>query len=293
MPRLAFLGTPDVAAQSLGLLFEAGFEIPLVVTQPDARRGRGKETTPSPVKVKAQELGIGVSHVLGDLADVDVDGAVVVAYGALIPDKILGLMPMVNLHFSLLPRWRGAAPLERAILAGDKETGVCVMEVVSELDAGGVYATHRTEIANKTLDVLRRELCDAGTQMVIDLLVGGVGGLPLPQAQVGEQSYAKKLTVEDGRLNFGRTVRENLAVVRLGAAYCFSGTKRLKILEATTGAPMNGSPGEVIENNVCCADGTLALVTVQPEGGKAMDSGAWLRGRGDRASMRLTSHPES
>ncbi len=143
MARLAYLGTPDMAVPPLRALVEAGHDIALCVTRPDSRRGRGKEETPSPVKLAATELGLPVTHTMDDLTTVGVDLAVVVAYGRIIPVRLLEQIPMVNLHFSLLPRWRGAAPVERAILAGDRETGVCLMKVEEGLDTGPVYAVRR------------------------------------------------------------------------------------------------------------------------------------------------------
>ena len=143
MARLAYLGTPEMAVPPLRALAGAGHDIALCVTRPDRRRGRGSLTTPSPVKEAATELGIPVSHDMDDVAGARVELAVVVAFGRIIPARLLAEVPMVNLHFSLLPRWRGAAPVERAILAGDRETGVCLMKVEEGLDTGPVYATRR------------------------------------------------------------------------------------------------------------------------------------------------------
>jgi Formyl transferase len=132
--RLVYLGTPEAAVAPLRALVDAGFEIALVVSRPDRRRGRGGALSPSPVKAAATELGLTVTDVLDDVLGVDADLGVVVAYGRIIPSRILERLPMINLHFSLLPRWRGAAPVERALLAGDIETGVCVMDVDVEPD---------------------------------------------------------------------------------------------------------------------------------------------------------------
>ncbi len=132
--RVAFLGTPIESVVALRALAAAGFEIPLVVTQPDRRRGRGGKLLASPVKEAAQELDLAVAHDLADLSAGQVDLGVVVAYGRIIPVSVLTELAMVNIHFSLLPRWRGAAPVERAILAGDTRTGVCLMEVAAGLD---------------------------------------------------------------------------------------------------------------------------------------------------------------
>ena len=163
MARLAYLGTPDMAVPPLRALVEAGHDIALCVTRPDRRRGRGGATTPSPVKAAATELGLAVTHDMDDLTTAGVELAVVVAYGRIIPARLLAQVPMVNLHFSLLPRWRGAAPVERAILAGDRETGVCLMKVEEGLDTGPVYAVRTVPLDDDiTLAALRRELVDRG-----------------------------------------------------------------------------------------------------------------------------------
>ena len=142
--RLVFLGTPEAAVPTLEAVVDAGHEVVLVVTRPDRRRGRGSELTPSPVKAAALRLGLSVTHRLADVADVDADRAVVVAYGAIIPETLLKKTPMLNVHFSLLPRWRGAAPVQRAILAGDEETGVSIISLEATLDTGpgASRATH-------------------------------------------------------------------------------------------------------------------------------------------------------
>ena len=171
MARLAYLGTPDMAVPPLRALVEAGHDIALCVTRPDRRRGRGKEMTPSPVKEAATELGIPVTHDMDDLATAGVELAVVVAYGRIIPARLLEQIPMVNLHFSLLPRWRGAAPVERAILAGDRETGVCLMKVEEGLDTGPVYAVRTVPLDDDiTLAALRRELVDVASALVVESL---------------------------------------------------------------------------------------------------------------------------
>ena len=141
--KLVFLGTPDMAVPPLRALVDAGHEVVLVVTRADKRRGRGGATTPSPVKAAALELGLTVTHQVDDVLGAAEQGAelgVVVAFGQIIKPHVLAALPMINLHFSLLPRWRGAAPVERAMLAGDDLTGVCVMRVEEGLDTGGVYA---------------------------------------------------------------------------------------------------------------------------------------------------------
>src|SRR3954451_9029726 len=162
--RLAYFGSPEDAVPPLRALVAAGHDLALVVTQPDRRRGRGTATTPSPVKAAASELGLAgrtpekSRELLDDLRDAAVDLAVVVAFGQLLPSALLDAVPagFVNVHFSLLPRWRGAAPVERAILAGDRETGVCLMRIEPSLDTGPVFALTRVEIgAHETAGELR------------------------------------------------------------------------------------------------------------------------------------------
>ncbi|MBJ7308026.1 MAG: methionyl-tRNA formyltransferase, partial [Acidimicrobiia bacterium] len=190
--RIAYLGTPDVAVEPLRALVAAGFEVAVVVSGADKRRGRGSESSPSPVKAAAIEMGLAVSDQLDDVLNATVDLAVVVAYGRIIPATVLKHVPMINIHFSLLPRWRGAAPVERALLAGDAETGVSLMDIGVELDTGDVYAESRTEIAsNDTLTTLRERLVRMGATLLVDSLKQG---LPDPQPQTGEVTYAKKIS---------------------------------------------------------------------------------------------------
>src|SRR5580704_16357596 len=191
MARLAYLGTPQLAVPPLRALVDAGHDVVLCVTRPDRRRGRGGQTTPSPVKAAADELGIAVSHDMNDLLAAGVELAVVVAYGRIIPARLLAELPMVNLHFSLLPRWRGAAPVERAILAGDEETGVCVMKINEGLDTGPVYARRAVPIGSDTdLVTLRHDLVEVGSALLVECLANGVDGLPVPEPQRGQPTIA-------------------------------------------------------------------------------------------------------
>ena len=159
--------------------------------------------TPSPVKEAATELGITVTHDMDDVAAAGVELAVVVAYGRIIPARLLAQVPMVNLHFSLLPRWRGAAPVERAILAGDHETGVCLMKVEEGLDTGPVYAVRSLPLDDDvTLASLRERLVALGSSLLVDTLATGVSGLPEPVPQQGEATIADKITKEDLHLDW-------------------------------------------------------------------------------------------
>src|SRR4051794_2449113 len=181
--RIAFLGTPEAAVPPLRALVADGHDVAVVVTQPDRKRGRGGALVPSPVKAAALELGLDVAHDVDAVLGKGIELGVVVAFGKLIKAHVLAQVPMVNIHFSLLPRWRGAAPLERAILAGDAETGVCLMGLETGLDTGPVYECERLTIgADETADELRARLVEAGTAMLRRRLRDGLGD---PVAQVG------------------------------------------------------------------------------------------------------------
>src|SRR6266550_4404074 len=199
--RLVFLGSPPEAQGALRALHDAGHEIPLVVTQPDRKRGRGGDLVPSPVKRTATELGLTVvtpercKEALDDIAGSGAELGVVVAFGQLIPPSVLAALPSgyVNVHFSLLPRWRGAAPVERAMLAGDEETGVCLMQLEAGLDTGPVYVCESLTIGpGETAEELRARLVDAGTRLLTERLHNGFESLGTPAPQVGESTYAAK-----------------------------------------------------------------------------------------------------
>jgi methionyl-tRNA formyltransferase len=281
--RLAYLGTPDMAVPPLQALAGAGHEIALCVTRPDRRRGRGGRTTPSPVKEAATELGIAVTHDMEDVADAGVELAVVVAYGRIIPARLLDVVPMVNLHFSLLPRWRGAAPVERAMLAGDAETGVCVMKVEAGLDTGPVYALRTVPLDDDvTLDTLRHRLVAVGCDLLVDTLAGGLSGLPDPVPQHGEVTIAEKITKEDLHLDWSEPAARLTRVVRLGRAWTtFRGT-RLTVLQARAGDAVEGAaehaPGALLGPAVVTGAGSLVLERVQPESRSPMSAEEWLRG---------------
>jgi methionyl-tRNA formyltransferase len=295
--RLVYLGTPDVAVPPLGALHAAGLEIPLVVTRPDTRRGRGTATTPSPVKEAALELGIEVDHDLDRVTDVGADLGVVVAYGRIIPRRVLEDLAMVNLHFSLLPRWRGAAPVERALLAGDTRTGVCLMQVAEGLDTGGVYARAETPIAaDDTLATLRSRLVVMGCELLVSRLTTSLGR-PVPQE--GEVTHAAKIDPAEYRIDWSRPAVELDRLVRLGGAHTPWRGKRLKVWRArpvgraaldALGGPVHGEhgdgPGTVVAGTgavdaglvVQAGDGALELLEVQPEGKARQSIGDWRNG---------------
>ena len=282
--RLAYLGTPEVAVEPLKALVRAGFEIPIVISGSDKRRGRGGELSPSPVKAAALELGLSVSDQLEDVLTAGVDLAVVVAYGRIIPAAILEVVPMINIHFSLLPKWRGAAPVERALLAGDAETGVCLMDIGIELDAGDVYARTVTSIAaDDTLATLRARLISLGSELLVETLSTD---LPVPVPQSGEISYAKKISVAELEIDWTMPASTIERFVRLGGAWTtFRGT-RLKVHEVALRAAV-GAPGTIDGLVVGCGEGALELVVVQPEGKARQDSAAWRNGARPSSDDRL------
>lgn len=276
--RLVYLGTPAMAVPTLRALVAAGYDVPLVVTRADKRRGRRGHLEPSPVKAAALDLGLAVSTDADDALRVNADMAVVVAFGRLIKPHVLAKLPMVNVHFSLLPRWRGAAPLERAVLAGDEVTGVCLMDVVDELDAGDIYARADVPIGSEdTADDLRLRLVEAGSALLLDALANGFGP---PQPQVGEPTYAGKLTPENRHLDWARPADELARVVRVGGAWTTIAGRRLKVLRARPVTDACSGPiGTLDGTRVCCGDGAaLDLLNVQPEGKRPMAADDWRRG---------------
>jgi methionyl-tRNA formyltransferase len=293
MARLVYLGTPDAAVPPLRALVDAGHDIALVVSRPDKRRGRGGSPVPSPVKAAALEFGLPVTDDLAHCTEVGAELGVVVAYGRIVPVAVLDRLPMVNLHFSLLPRWRGAAPVERAILEGDGETGVCLMAVEAGLDTGPVYAEVATPIdPEESVEELRSRLVDLGCRMLVEHLADGRAGLPAPRDQVGNPSYADKILAHELELDWGRPAWHLRRVVRLGRAWTTFRGRRLRVLaagHADSDGPALG-PGELRGLAVGAGEGTrLQLVEVQPEGKRPMPASDWLRGVHPGPEERLGS----
>ena len=259
--RLVFLGSPEAAVPSLEALVAAGHDIVLVVTQPDRRRGRGNDLVPTPVKAAALQHGLAVTDRVDDVLDVEAELGVVVAYGKIIKPHVLDALPMVNVHFSLLPRWRGAAPVERAILAGDDKTGVCLMRVDVGLDTGDVFARAEIDIDDEISAIdLTARLADIGAGLLITKLREGLGD---GEPQQGEPTYAAKIAPAELELDLSKPADELVRLVRVGRAWTTAKGKRLIVWRARM------------------VDGRFEPIEVQPEGKGRMTAADWMRGVGD------------
>ena len=290
--RLAFMGTPDFAVPTLDALLEAGHEIAAVYTQPPRPAGRGKALAPSPVQRRAQEadLAVRTPATLRDAADqdafaaLDLDAAVVAAYGLILPEPILAAPRhgCINVHASLLPRWRGAAPIQRAILAGDETTGVCIMAMERGLDTGPVFARRETDVGAKTAGELTDELAGMGGALLVEVLerIGEIRAVP--QSEDG-LTYAHKIDKAEARLDFAKPAIEVERQVRAfnpapGAWFEHQG-ERIRILAAAL-SEVSGAPGTVLDHGlaIACSNGSIVPTLVQRAGRRAMRTDELLRG---------------
>lgn len=294
--RLVFAGTPAVAVPSLRALASGPHEIAAVVTRSDAPLGRKRVLTPSLTAQAAEELGIPI--IKADRLDADATAritalepelGVIVAYGGLVREPLLSAPAhgWINLHFSLLPRWRGAAPVQRALIAGDRETGASVFQLVAELDAGDVYAEERFTVPeNATAGEVLDALADLGAPLLARVVDTIADGSAVATPQGGDATLAPKLTLADGALDFTQdaaTLRARIAGVtpEPGAHTTLDGA-RLKVLRASASAADPIPPGRVVASGreilVGTATAPLRLETVQPAGKGAMAAGDWFRG---------------
>ncbi|MCW4591925.1 methionyl-tRNA formyltransferase [Gluconacetobacter entanii] len=294
--RLAFMGTPDFAVPALQALHAAGHEIVVAYTQPPRPAGRGKALRPSPVQVAAEALGIEVRTPLSlrrnvaeheYFAALKLDAAVVAAYGLILPSVMLDTPThgCLNIHASLLPRWRGAAPIQAAILAGDRESGVTIMQMDAGLDTGAMLVEGRVALTPRTTaSSLHDDLAAMGARLIVETL----RDIPLPRPQPEEGvTYAARLTREDGRLHWDKTVQELDRQVR--AMTPWPGTfTRLAGQTIKIGAVMpehvtsSAAPGTVVDDRllVACGDGTTLRITrLQRPGRGMMEADAFLRGQ--------------
>jgi methionyl-tRNA formyltransferase len=279
--RIVYIGTPEIAVAPLQTLVAEGFVIELVVTGVDKRRGRGTETSANPVKAAALALGIPVSHDINDVLKLNPDGllGVVVAFGNIIAPEILQHVPMINIHYSALPRWRGAAPVERAILSGDSTTAVCIIQVVEQLDAGDVLATAPCTIGeDDSVVALRGRLGQLALPLLIDICSNGVSS---QQAQTGEVVVARKITAHDLAIDWSSIPVAISRQVRLGNAFTFFDGKRFKVHEVSSASEQLPAGSISVHDArvlVGARGGSIQLVTVQPEGKPRTSASEWARG---------------
>jgi methionyl-tRNA formyltransferase len=279
--RIVYIGTPQIAVAPLRELVASGFDVELVVTGVDKRRGRGTQTTANPVKTAALALGIPISHNINDVLKLNPDGllGVVVAFGSIIAPEILQHAPMINIHYSALPRWRGAAPVERAILEGDNTTAVCIIQVVEQLDAGDVLASAPCTIReDDSVAGLRDRLGHLALPLLIDICNNGVSS---QQAQVGEVVIARKISTNDLAITWSSSPDQISRQIRLGNAFTFFEGKRFKVHEVSRVSEQLPE-GSISFNDgmvlVGTREGSLQLLTVQPEGKPRIAASEWARG---------------
>lgn len=309
--RIIFMGTPDFAVPALVALVEAGHEVVVAYSQPPRPGGRrGKELTPSPVQREAEARGIPVRHPVSlkgaeeqaEFAAFQADIAVVAAYGLILPQKVLDAPRhgCLNLHGSLLPRWRGAAPIQRAILAGDAETGVGIMRMERGLDTGPVLLEGRTPVDGKTAGELTAELAAVGARLIVEVLADLPAYPEVPQGDDGV-TYASKIDKAEARLDFTKGALAAEAQVRafnpIPGAFFETGGERIKVLAARIQSECPGNlhtsvsaePGLVLDDqlSIGCGDGAIRPLTVQRAGRPAMDVMDMLRGFPIPAGTRL------
>lgn len=290
--RIAFMGTPDFAVPTLDALVAAGHDVAAVYTQPPRRAGRGKALTPSPVQRRAEELAIEVRYplTLRDPADQEafaslgLDAAVVAAYGLILPPPVLDAprLGCLNVHASLLPRWRGAAPIQRAMLAGDATTGVTIMRMERGLDTGPMLATIETAVDGKTAGELTAELARAGAELMARVLADLAAFPAVPQPDEGV-TYAAKIDKAESRLDFTASADQVERRIRAfnpaPGAWFEHGGERIRVHAAIV-IDINGRPGEVLDEalTIACAEGAIRPTLVQRAGRGVMTSQELLRG---------------
>jgi methionyl-tRNA formyltransferase len=296
--RLVFAGSPAAAVPSLAALAQSPHEIAAVITREDSPQGRRAVLTPTPVAVEAESRGVPViraNRLAGDataaVQALEPDLGVIVAYGGLVREPLLSTprLGWINLHFSILPRWRGAAPVQRSIMAGDDVTGATVFQLVPELDAGDVFGRMTEPIgAHQTAGRLLESLAVSGAELLVRVVDALADGTARAEPQVGDVTLAPKLALQDGALDFTRPAREVYDVIRgvtpEPGAFTEVDGARLKVLEATPARDVPRlAPGEFALVGKAVMVGTatepIELLVVHPAGRKAMDAASWWRGR--------------
>lgn len=305
--RLIFAGTPPFAAAALAALRDAGHTIELVLTQPDRPAGRGMKLTPSAVKQTAGRLGLNVAQpqnlkaaeTRDILRAVEAEVMIVAAYGLILPQAVLDIprRGCLNIHASLLPRWRGAAPIQRAILAGDTETGISIMQMDAGLDTGAMLLKHAVPIAQSdTAGSLHDQLATLGATSIVEALTRIDCLTPVPQDNA-QATYAAKISSEEARLDWQHDAQTLARQIRAynpfpGAFTTLNG-EIIKIWRAEV-IEGSGNPGEIVQADrhglrVACGSGGLHLHELQPAGKKRMDAGAFVAGRAWQGPTRFES----
>jgi methionyl-tRNA formyltransferase len=290
--KIVFMGTPDFSVPVLDALVTADHEIVAIYCQPPRPAGRGKKDRPSPVQARAEALGLPVRHPVSlksaeaqaEFAALGAEVAVVVAYGLILPQAVLDAPTQgcLNIHASLLPRWRGAAPIHRAIMAGDAETGVCIMQMEAGLDTGPVLLRRAVAIgAEETTGALHDRLSALGAEAIVDALAGLETLTPEVQPEDGV-TYAAKIDKAEARIDWGQPAVEVDRLIRglspFPGAWTMLDGRRIKLLRSRV-ATGDGGPGEVLEGlRVACGNGAVEILELQAEGRARQDAAAFLRG---------------
>ncbi len=300
--RVVFMGTPDFSVSVLDALIEAGHDVAAVYCQPPRPAGRGKKDRPTPVHARAEALGLEVRHPVSlktadaqqDFADLNADVAVVVAYGLLLPQAVLDAPKMgcLNIHASLLPRWRGAAPIHRAIMAGDAETGICIMQMEAGLDTGPVLMRSTLTIKDEETTA---ELHDRLSENGAALIVKALAALPqlTPEVQLDDGvTYAHKIDKAEARVDWTQSATDVDRQIRglspFPGAWTEIEGQRVKLLASRLAAGQ-GEPGEVLDDAlvVACGTGAVELLRLQRAGKGAQDKETFQRGRPVLKGMHL------
>ncbi len=299
--RIIFMGTPDFAVPTLAALHDAAHEIVAVYTQPPRPAGRGKKLQPSPVQVEAEIRHLEVRHPVSlkspeeqaRFVALDADLAVVAAYGLILPQAILDAPKhgCLNVHGSILPRWRGAAPVQRAILAGDEATGITIMQMERGLDTGPMLTFARTQVDGKTAGELTAELAEIGAQLMVGTLTDLPSLHPLTQDDA-EATYASKIDKAESRIDWTQDAaaveRQVRAFAPAPGAFFEHEGERYRVLAAEV-VEGSGAPGQVIDGalTIACGTGAIRPVTIQRAGKPAMETAALLRGKAIAAGTVL------
>ena len=290
--RIVFMGTPEFSVPVLEALVAAGHDVVCVYCQPPRPAGRGKKPRPTPVQARAEAMGLPVRHPVSlkdpqeqaDFASLSADVAVVVAYGLILPQAILNAPEhgCLNIHASLLPRWRGAAPIHRAVMAGDAETGICIMQMDAGLDTGPVLLREATVIGDlETTGDLHDRLSEIGAALVVEALTQLGSLTPEPQAEAGV-TYAAKIDKAEARIDWAQPSETVDRLIRglspFPGAWCEIAGERVKLLRSRL-ADGHGAPGEVLGGlRVACGSGAVEVLEAQRPGKRAMAAGEFLRG---------------